>query len=296
MSYVEEFKFYCQKVIPLVYDDALSYYETLCKVSQKLNEVINTVNTFGSDFTTYTDNKVAQLDVKLTGKMSTLQTSVNEQLNAMQASVDTSLQNVTTQLNSTKSYVDSSIATQQVWLLNEISKTNQEVTKQINLLRNYIDANDSGIYIYVDEEIQKVIDLIPEITSVMVNNPITGKLDNIQNVLNYLTNYFKYYAYDAQSYDNEGFTANEFEAFNIKALEFDLYGWKVIHVDERFTMRSPITGLETNYKNVIAWLVTQHITNAITALAYDEEEITATNFELLQLTAYQYDFNGIYIP
>lgn len=36
--------FYCQKVLPLVYDDSLSYYEVLCKVADKLNEIIETSN------------------------------------------------------------------------------------------------------------------------------------------------------------------------------------------------------------------------------------------------------------
>ena len=31
---------HCQKILPLVYDDSLSYYEVLCKAAQKINEVI----------------------------------------------------------------------------------------------------------------------------------------------------------------------------------------------------------------------------------------------------------------
>lgn len=33
-------KFWCQRVLPLVYDDSLSYYELLCKVVAKINELI----------------------------------------------------------------------------------------------------------------------------------------------------------------------------------------------------------------------------------------------------------------
>lgn len=32
--------FWCQKVLPLVYDESLSYYEFLCKLTHKINEVI----------------------------------------------------------------------------------------------------------------------------------------------------------------------------------------------------------------------------------------------------------------
>ena len=35
---------YCQKILPLVYDDSLSYYEAVCKVVAKLNEVIKANN------------------------------------------------------------------------------------------------------------------------------------------------------------------------------------------------------------------------------------------------------------
>ena len=38
------FRFWCQKVLPLVYDESLSYYETLCKVVDYLNKVIADTN------------------------------------------------------------------------------------------------------------------------------------------------------------------------------------------------------------------------------------------------------------
>lgn len=41
---VEPFRFWCQTVLPLVYDDSLSYYELLCKVVEYLNQVIAQTN------------------------------------------------------------------------------------------------------------------------------------------------------------------------------------------------------------------------------------------------------------
>lgn len=43
------FRFWCQKVLPLVYDDSLSYYEVLCKVIEYLNNMINNVNEISDD-------------------------------------------------------------------------------------------------------------------------------------------------------------------------------------------------------------------------------------------------------
>lgn len=43
---VKTFRFWCQKVLPLVYDDSLSYYEVLCKVVDYLNKVLEDDNKF----------------------------------------------------------------------------------------------------------------------------------------------------------------------------------------------------------------------------------------------------------
>lgn len=51
--------FWCQKVLPLVYDDSLSYYELLCKVVDYINnliknqnDIINVLEIQGSDIAT----------------------------------------------------------------------------------------------------------------------------------------------------------------------------------------------------------------------------------------------------
>lgn len=39
---MRHFRFWCQSVLPLVYDDSLSYYEVLCKVVDYINKLIDT--------------------------------------------------------------------------------------------------------------------------------------------------------------------------------------------------------------------------------------------------------------
>lgn len=41
---IDKLRYWCHKILPLVYDDSLSYYEVLCKTSAKLNEVIDSTN------------------------------------------------------------------------------------------------------------------------------------------------------------------------------------------------------------------------------------------------------------
>lgn len=50
---IDKLKYWCNKILPLVYDDSLSYYEVLCKTSAKLNEVIESTNELLDAWNTY---------------------------------------------------------------------------------------------------------------------------------------------------------------------------------------------------------------------------------------------------
>lgn len=47
---LKPFRFWCQKVLPLVYDDSLSYYELLCKVVDYLNKTMTDVDLLSKDY------------------------------------------------------------------------------------------------------------------------------------------------------------------------------------------------------------------------------------------------------
>lgn len=52
------FKFWCSKVLPLVYDDSLSYYELLCKLVNTVNKTIENVDTLNDNLNSaYTELK-----------------------------------------------------------------------------------------------------------------------------------------------------------------------------------------------------------------------------------------------
>lgn len=71
---IDGLRFWCNKILPLVYDDSLSYYETLCKIAEKLNEVINDIN----EIPQYIRDLVS--DEKLKEIMLTLLNNLQEQI------------------------------------------------------------------------------------------------------------------------------------------------------------------------------------------------------------------------
>ena len=44
-----EFRFWCFKVLPLVYDDELSYYEVICKCVDYINNLIENDKAISND-------------------------------------------------------------------------------------------------------------------------------------------------------------------------------------------------------------------------------------------------------
>lgn len=71
---LQPFRYWCQKVLPLVYDDSLSYYELLCKVVDYLNKTMENVEHMDTDITnlytayselqSYVNNYFSTLDVQ----------------------------------------------------------------------------------------------------------------------------------------------------------------------------------------------------------------------------------------
>ncbi len=60
---VKPIRFWSQKVLPLVYDNSLSYYEVLGKMAQKINELIEYVE---STFFTKVDGMIESYYVDIT--------------------------------------------------------------------------------------------------------------------------------------------------------------------------------------------------------------------------------------
>lgn len=106
MAKIEHFRYWCQKVLPLVYDDSLSYYELLGKVIKFLNDVVDAVNentddvasmrseltefesaihTEIGDFKTYINGKVEELETYMNNYFNNLdvQNEINAKLDAM---------------------------------------------------------------------------------------------------------------------------------------------------------------------------------------------------------------------
>ena len=167
-----------------------------------------------------------------------------------------------------------------------LDKFQGEINGQLQLMREMIRNSEASTRAYVDAEIQKVIDMIPEITSVYVRNPITGKVQPIQEALDSMNNYYRYFGLNCLEYEARNWTAKEYEELNMTAVFYDFYS------KERFAWISPFTGEWFSTYDWMNMLTSFHKENGLAATEYDAIMITAQAYDALMISAYNYDFQG----
>ena len=158
---MEYIHFWCQKVIPLVFDDSLSYYEAICKFMQKLNEVINALNNNAEcidelqgkyiilqsnfdalevkweEFKTYIENKFNTFKTEITTKEENFENTINNEFNTFKTYVENYLNNIDVQ-----SYVNIKI--------DELAESGYFSTLLTNLgfnPDNFLAKNNTTVYV-----------------------------------------------------------------------------------------------------------------------------------------------------
>lgn len=183
---------FCQVVLPLVYDDALSYYEVLEQIRYKINEVISNVDNY-DDIIKELQGEIAKLDeyfVKVEEIESKLGV-VSTDLTTIKANI-VALQTVVADLDK----VDKAQQVQIDDLYTQVKNNYSDLIKNINNAYDYIDSKVDGIniewyqtYIRLQNVMNRLVleldnkikdlgeklDWYIEHTSVDVYNPIAHK-------------------------------------------------------------------------------------------------------------------------
>ena len=154
---IDKIRYWCHKILPLVYDDSLSYYEFLCKMNAKLNEVIDSTNGLAEAWENFqaeiekawqdyqsalnaewTDYK-AEMDIKYASLVGT----VNTEINSMKSDISTFKNDISNQITEFESQINGDYAeftanieekinTFIAKYNTEIAKIPEEITTQVN--------------------------------------------------------------------------------------------------------------------------------------------------------------------
>lgn len=303
----------CQKVLPTVYDDSLSYYEVLSKVQHMLNDLNHNVEEFfkwaeqhEKDYDSLVqrvgrvENEIDTFEYQIQLEFAQLKEEqqeafdeqtrmLNQKLVEFKAEIDRTLADLRNQFALLKREVQQNIAEMKVEIAREIAK-----------LENLIDANNQYIFEYVHTTLQDFIDHFPELANVPVYNPVRGGTTTLQRCINDLYSVACVNGITCTQFDTLGKTAAEFDALGITAQDFDQQSYILLgYPDERWYMLSPFTGEWTLVQDVVMDLAHFHMTG-LTAEEYDGLDMTANAFDDWNdthtggeaITAFNFDWFG----
>lgn len=198
---IENFPFRCIKVLPTVYDNSLSYYEVLCKVHKKLNEVIEELNSFN------------------------VESLVNQTINArlkdytdtvVQPLFDASIIHTDTKLEEMDEKYSACCA--------EIKAMVYDLNARVTALAEDLIEAEQRCKRYTDEKVAEAIQELPTLIS-----PYSGKEVTIIEALYELYDLERDDALTASEYDAADLTATAYGVLDLTALMYDWHGKTYIH-------------------------------------------------------------------
>lgn len=193
-----------RKVLPTVYDDALSYYEEILVLIDKINELVAYVGTLEGASKVYTDEQIAILNASLTDQINSVYnyaSNINVNLTALIGTTKVEL------ITAYTSLINSNIETVNNRITSEVATLNGRITYEVEALKDYIDS--------------QIIDL-------QVLSPVTGATVPIQTALNQLADLMKVDAFTATAYDALEMTATYYDGKEIQAIDYDFRGSQLL--------------------------------------------------------------------
>lgn len=312
---VTKLKFWCQKVLPLAYDDSLSYYEVLCKTVNKINElrdavesdverldakdseldgkitaVQNEIDTFEqsvinafNEYKAETDKNFEQLKKELTDAYAQLESDFKKQFDDLESDFKTQFGQLYNTINDVKKQVDDEMSL----IETKISQMRDEIgnIRELTYLLNYQTVT------YVNEELEKLRKEIPELVYT-VKSPIDRHEETIQEAFDEIFNALSYGSYTAGQFDEQDYTAEEWDGFNLTAYEFDTAGKDLTAIPWYLKIRNPFSGRFESAVEVVKTLCTFH-TGDRTAEYIDGLDETAETIDGYDRTAYDWDMLNV---
>lgn len=185
---------------PSPYDESLSYLEYLAKLHEKINELITLMNSYETNYMTYTDEQINLLKEELDERFNNIISLIDNNDQSLRSLISSQYTLITTQYNSLITTKENSL---NQTIINQIALVNSRITTEINQVLAYI---NSGF-----------INLI-------VLNPVTGQQSSVQSALNSLAEQFRTDALTSLGYDALNLTASQYDALDLTAYEYDYNG------------------------------------------------------------------------
>lgn len=266
---------YCQKVLPATYDDSLSYYESICKLVTKMNEIITELNAIDPEsILKLVDDRVDERLVDLNRQMQNLTDRVNQVMGSVTSALEKYNNEITMEMH------------------RQLTEMTVLLSTQLAALRIYVNNQDNMILSELRYQIELLKNQLPDLTTVYVYSPFSSQIVDIQTAINEIWDNIKVYSLTADEYDDMKWTAEQYDGFQLTAYQYDYYSRRFIWKDPNFYMTDAWTGEQIHTKEELDKLATLHKVNSLRAGQYDALAFTVSQYELNSFTAEEYDWNS----
>ena len=274
------------RIVPLVFDDSLSYYEQMLMLYRKVKELVEIINELPD---TVLEQAKSYTDSKFEGILDSAKEYTDDEIKKINNVWKDIIKEATDTLDGKIDSVDKKLTYEVANLMILVSG----IQGDLNSLNGKIDNVQEEFNTRIDAlygEITEYIDnRLSNFTRLYVWNPVTKKFVNCQIALNDLYATSRYGGIQALHYDECMFKAIEYDSMKISCFKFindmhDFYLERVLHV-----VRDGFTGLVVHSKTLLMKIVDFLRYNPISAEVYDNLSILASEFEI---NAYDYDFYG----
>ena len=172
--------FYSQKVIPLAFNESLSYMEQICAlidyientIVPTLNEHTDAINNLQA-YVKMLKDLLDKLDKKVDDNFTTLNTKINTTKEELNTKIDTTKEELNTKIDTTKEELNTKIDTTKEELTNIINGINETLTNSINDL-------DTKVINHINESNERFNNINTQIGS--INNNIETINTNIGTI------------------------------------------------------------------------------------------------------------------
>ena len=183
--------FYTQKVIPLAFNESLSYMEQICSlidyientIVPTLNEHTDAINNLQA-YVKMLKDLLDKLDKKVDDNFATLNTKIDTTKEELNTKIDTTKEELNTKIDTTKEELNTKIDTTKEELNTKIDTTKEELTNIINgineTLTNSINDLDTKVINHINESNKKFNNINTQIGS--INNNIETINTNIGTI------------------------------------------------------------------------------------------------------------------
>lgn len=178
-------------------------------------------------------------------------------------------------------------------VISDINNMQAEINRLLRYLETQIVVINENVRNYVDDRLAEFIANLPDYENLIVHNPVTGTMTNVQTAINDLYLHFNIFGLTASQYDSLQLIAFDYDKKELTAYEYDTQSYNLLgYPDPNHYMRDPFTGLISQNKVVIFELADLH-KEALTAAEYDALNILAEDFDAMELSAYFFDWYGV---